>query len=118
MLAPLALVAVHFVVSLPELGLICLGVLVAAAGLCYGIGFFTDRRDSRKRCPRCSDGRLETRNSILATCVDENGRRYPDAWKYCECDRCDARLKIFLNGKIEDPSDEEWSSHCQREGVV
>ena len=55
---------------------------------------------------------------ILATFMGDDGHRYPGAWKYCECDRCSARLKISIGGKIEDPTEEEWSLHCDNGGTV
>ena len=48
------------------------------------------------------------RNFIRATMKDEHGRRYPDSWKLCDCDRCDARLKLFRGGRVEDANDDEW----------
>ena len=69
----------------------------------------------RKKCPRCPDGRLKNRNWIRATCVNETGQRYPDSWTYYECDRCDARLKVFINGRIADATNKEWLEHCTNE---
>lgn len=62
-----------------------------------------------EKCPQCSLGRLEWVDFIRATCVDDQGKRYPDSWTYFKCDRCEAKLKIFSNGKIEDCGNEEWS---------
>ena len=60
-----------------------------------------------KKYSRCSDGRLRMVNYIRATCVDENGIRFPNAWGYYVCDRCGFRIKKFINGEIEDVSERE-----------
>ncbi len=52
------------------------------------------------------------RNWIRATCVDDHGRRYPDSWTYYECVSCGARSKWYVDGRIEEPSEAEWSQHC------
>lgn len=70
-------------------------------------------RHMQKRCTACPEGRLQSRNWIRATCVDDNGQRYPDSWTYYECDRCGDRSKRFLDGRIEVPSPVEWQRHCQ-----
>ncbi len=70
-------------------------------------------RHMQKRCTACPEGRLQSRNWIRATCVDDNGQRYPDSWTYYECDRCGDRSKHFLDGRIEVPSPVEWQRHCQ-----
>jgi hypothetical protein len=70
----------------------------------------------RKKCRTCAEGRLKTLNWIRATCVDEQGRRYPDSWTYRECDRCGARVKVFFNGTVAVPTEEEWSLHCKERG--
>jgi hypothetical protein len=75
-------------------------------------------RRFRKKCPKCSDGRLRTTNWLRITCVNKEGWRYPDSWTYYRCDRCKCRLKIFINGKTEDPSEEEWMQHCQDPDMV
>jgi predicted nucleic acid-binding Zn-ribbon protein len=72
----------------------------------------------KKKCTRCGEGRLKTKNWIRATCVDNNGNRYPDSWTYYECDKCGCRLKIFRNKKVEEPTDEEWTWHCKEDGSV
>lgn len=44
--------------------------------------------------------------------MNEAGQRYPDSWTYYKCDRCNVRLKIFHGGKIEDPTEADWTQHC------
>jgi hypothetical protein len=46
--------------------------------------------------------------------ADDAGRRYPDSWTYSECDRCAAREKRYLDGRVAVPTDEEWEQHCTR----
>ena len=69
-------------------------------------------RPSRKKCPSCKDGQLEAKNILRATLVDDQGQRYPDSWSYYLCEACDAKLKIYINGRVEMPTDEEWIQHC------
>lgn len=70
------------------------------------------RRVFRKRCARCGEHALTMRNWIRATCVDDHGHRYPDSWTYYECASCGARSKWYINGRIEEASEAEWSQHC------
>jgi hypothetical protein len=71
-------------------------------------------RKFKKRCPQCADGRLDSRNLIRATRGNDNGEHYPNSWSYYECDSCNCKLKIFINGKIETPTDGEWLSHRKK----
>lgn len=66
----------------------------------------------RKRCPQCQQRGLRARNWIRATCVDAEGRRYPDSWTYFSCDACGARLRWHLGGRVSTPTPEEWESFC------
>jgi ribosomal protein L40E len=65
-----------------------------------------------KRCMRCGARTLRMRSLIRATCVDAEGRRYPDSWTYYECVSCGARSKQYADGRIEAPSEEEWRLNC------
>jgi hypothetical protein len=65
----------------------------------------------RKRCPRCGERAVRMRNWIRATCVDEQGKRYPDAWAYCCCDACGDRTKRFMDGRVVTPSEKEWAQY-------
>ncbi|GMV27854.1 MAG: hypothetical protein AMXMBFR58_38850 [Phycisphaerae bacterium] len=69
-------------------------------------------RRFRKPCRSCGDGRLQSRNWIRATMVNDAGERHPDSWTYYECDRCGARSKVFLDGRVEVPTTDEWQRHC------
>lgn len=71
------------------------------------------RKLFRSRCRGCGERALLARNRLLATCVDERGKRYPDSWTYYECAACGDRSKHYLDGRIEDPSDAEWLQHCE-----
>jgi hypothetical protein len=66
----------------------------------------------RKKCPRCPAGRLRHINGVVATRVDEQGKRFPDSWNYYGCDRCEARLKLSACGTFGDATDGEWERHC------
>jgi len=50
-------------------------------------------------------------NSIRANCVDEDGRRFPRSWSYYECTACGVRTKVYLDGEVVTPTDEEWETH-------
>lgn len=62
----------------------------------------------RPRCPACGVRALRMRNWIRATCVDDQGRRYADSWTYDSCDACHVRLKRYIDGRVETPSEDEW----------
>jgi hypothetical protein len=62
-----------------------------------------------KRCPSCKKGKLQSKNFFRATCVSENGTSHPDAWSFYICDICKTKLKIYVNGKTIEPSEEEWA---------
>jgi hypothetical protein len=64
----------------------------------------------RHRCPVCGERALRFRNGYLATCVNEQGTRYPSAYNYESCDSCGSRVKRFINGRVEIPTEEEWRS--------
>ncbi|GMU39130.1 MAG: hypothetical protein AMXMBFR22_33210 [Phycisphaerae bacterium] len=55
---------------------------------------------------------MQSRNWIRATMVNDAGERHPDSWTYYECDRCGARSKVFLDGRVEVPTTDEWQRHC------
>jgi hypothetical protein len=69
------------------------------------------RRFLGRRCPKCDERALRGRNWVKATCVDEAGRRYADSYTYYFCESCNARLRIHIGGKVEEPSEQEWSKH-------
>ena len=64
----------------------------------------------RKKCKTCLEGRLVFVNSLKMTRKNEKNERYPDSVSFYECETCKRRFKIWLNGKIEQPSDAEWTS--------
>ena len=64
-------------------------------------------------CTKCS-GHLHRVNRVRATCVNEQGQRYPSNWTYYACAKCDSKFKIFLNGKVETVTEKEWAVHCKR----
>jgi hypothetical protein len=63
----------------------------------------------KARCPVCGVRALRTRNWIRATLVDDQGRRYPDSWTYDSCDACLVQLKRYMDGRVETPSEDEWT---------
>ena len=65
------------------------------------------------QCPECG-GNLNVRNWIRATCVDEQGHRYPDSWTYESCEGCAFRAKRHVDGRVEVPSEEEWRQNVGR----
>ncbi len=70
-------------------------------------------RSARPLCPSCATASLRTRNWIRATCVDAEGRRYPDSWTLESCDSCGARLERHLDGRVETLSEDEWTQHVR-----
>ena len=65
----------------------------------------------RTPCPSCGARTLRMRNWIRATCVDDQGRRYPDSWTYESCETCQSRFKRYIRGRIETPSEAEWKHY-------
>ena len=63
----------------------------------------------RKKCPKCSNGRLKNVDFIRATTVDQEGQRSPDSWGYYRCDTCESKMKINADGTFESPTKKEWS---------
>jgi transcription elongation factor Elf1 len=68
---------------------------------------------SRKKeeCHFCDSNELVFVTFIRATCVNEFGIRYPDAWKVFQCKNCGVKFRQFLNGNIAQLSEEEWKNY-------
>ena len=93
-----------------------LTLLVLSPAILYAVALvmmMIKMRFFKDKCPKCQQRGLVQINAILATCVDEKGMRYPNSWEFCKCDSCNAKLKIFHDGRIEEPTDEEWSRNCK-----
>lgn len=73
-----------------------------AAYFLFGLGLLLKARWIPRRCPRCRWRALEDVGGARATKVDEQGRRYPDAWIDYKCGQCHALLRLHVNGNWEE----------------
>jgi len=56
-----------------------------------------------KGCSQCCEGRLLVKSFNRA-----NGADDPESRAYYECDKCGFRVKEFIGGRTEMPTDSEW----------
>lgn len=77
-------------------------VLAVAGGFILRlIGLMLKERWFPRRCPRCRWRTLKDVGGARATRVDEQGRRYPDAWTDYKCGQCHALLRLHVGGGWE-----------------
>jgi hypothetical protein len=81
--------------------LLAIAAIVAAYFL-FGLGLMLKERWFPRRCPRCRWRTLEDVGGARATKVDDQGRRYPDAWTDYKCSQCHALLRLHVGGGWEE----------------
>ena len=75
---------------------------VVAAYFLFGLGLLLKERWLPRRCPRCRWRTLKDVGGARATKVDEQGRRYPDAWTDYKCGQCHALMRLHVGGGWEE----------------
>lgn len=79
-------------------------VILAAVAAFFLFGLALQLKDTwfPRRCPRCRWRALKDVGGARATMVDEQGRRFPDAWTDYKCGQCHAVLRLHVGGRWEE----------------